>query len=239
MPSRFFVQTAAAAAIVFVHAANLLAIISNPATVQEFPTGPIGGMPQTQYTVNNTSSDASPGGKFDFSIFLSTTTGSSPTTTNSNWTSEVINATDWTESMGFPAVSEPANPTWQQYTGMTYTQVCPFDPTKVNGYYLDYTFNSDSDTISFPIGPRIPGVGLGGFFFAGSPSSTFFVAGPADPNGTGVTSLTPGDVVSYTGTSTDVPEPAGIGLVAFAVCGLASRRLRRGQTRQARGGQIA
>jgi hypothetical protein len=47
---------------------------------------------------------------------------------------------------------------------MTYTQVFPSNPIKVNGYYLDYTFNSDSDTISFPSEPIIPGVGLGGFF---------------------------------------------------------------------------
>jgi hypothetical protein len=67
--------------------------------------------------------------------------------------------------MGFPAVSEPANPTWQQYTGLTYTQAFPSNPIKVNGYYLDYTFNSDSDTVSFPGKPVIPGASLGDFFF--------------------------------------------------------------------------
>ena len=58
--------------------------------------------------------------------------------------------------------------TWQQYTGMTYTQAFPGNPIKVNGYFLDYTFNSGSDTISFPGNPVIPGAGLGGFFFTGS-----------------------------------------------------------------------
>jgi hypothetical protein len=176
----------------------------------------------TEYQVFN--GTTSP--EFDVSVFLSTTTGSTPTTTNSDWSTEAINATDWTESMGYPAVSEPPLPTWQQYTGMTYTQAFPSDPIKVNGYYLDYTFNSDGDTVSFPASPLVPGESLGGFFFAGDPGSTFLLAGPADPEGTGVDSLTIGDADTFSGTSVDLPEPASLGLVAIAVCGLTQRRRR-------------
>jgi len=48
---------------------------------------------------------------------------------------------------------------------MAYTQAFPSNPIKVNGYYLDYTFNSDTYTVSFPGEPVIPGVSLDGFFF--------------------------------------------------------------------------
>ena|ERR1022692_3791523 len=62
--------------------------------------------------------------------------------------------------LGCPALSEPANPTWQQDTGMTYTQAFRSSPIKV-------TFNSDTDTVSLPGEPIIPGAGLGDFFFGG------------------------------------------------------------------------
>jgi hypothetical protein len=47
---------------------------------------------------------------------------------------------------------------------MTYTQAFPNNPIKVNGYYLDFTLNSDTDTVTFPSTPIIPGAGLGNFF---------------------------------------------------------------------------
>jgi hypothetical protein len=47
---------------------------------------------------------------------------------------------------------------------LTYTQAFPSNPTKLNGYFLDFTFNSDTDTISFPGNPAIPGSILGGSF---------------------------------------------------------------------------
>jgi hypothetical protein len=228
MRLRFFLQLTAAAILILAKASVVHAI---PAVqVTESPQN--GGT--TEYDVVNDTNDSET--PFDISVFLSTTTGGTPTTTNADWSTEAINATDWTESMGFPAVSEPANPTWQQYTGLTYTQAFPGSPNKVNGYYLDYTFNSDTDTVTFPGSPTIPGASLGNFFFTGSPGSSFLVAGPADPEETGVDSLTIGDADTYSGTSVDLPEPASLGLIAIAVCGLNLRRRRR-PTRQTRGGQ--
>jgi hypothetical protein len=217
MHTRFLTSLAAATLFSLATTSNLLAVSGNPATVQEAPSG--GGT--TQYTVNNTSSSMTSGGKFDISIFLSTTTGSSPTTTNSAWTAEAVNSTTWAEEMTGEGV------TWQQYTGLTYTQAYPGNPAKLNGYFLDFTFNSDTDAISFPNSPAIPGSSLGGFNFTGSPSSTFFVDGPTDSTGTGVTSLTPGaGQVTFSGTSTDVPEPSGVAVAVLAASASLLRRRR-------------
>jgi hypothetical protein len=202
-------QWAIAVAACLIPAAKMRAD-SIAATVQEaqFPADPI----KTQYTVNNTSTDSTPGGKFDIALFVSTTTGNTPTTTNANWTAEAMSSGAWTTNM----TGESLN--WQQYTGLTYTQAFPADPVKLNGYFLHYNYTAGN--ISFPGTPILPGGNLSGFFFDGSPSSTFFVAGPSD----GTTSFAPGNVVTYSGTSTDTPEPTTLGLMALAAAGLCSRR---------------
>ena len=215
MRTGFLLQLIAAAILTFGSAATLQAAAK--ASVTETPQGD----GTTEYTVNNDASNT-----FDIAIILSTTTGGSPTTTNANWTAEALNANLWDAPMGFPAISEPTNPTWAAYTGLSYTQAYPTGPIGLNGYFLDYTFNSGADTISFPGQPLIPGASLGGFFFPGQPGSTFLVVGPTD----GTTTFTPGDptvVMNFSGDSTDLPEPASLGLATFAVCGLALRRRRR------------
>ena len=164
MRSRFFLQLTAAAILTFGSASVLHAL---PA-VQVTESPQAGGT--TEYSVTNNTYPGNPANPFDISVFTSTTTGSSPTTTNADWTAEALNANLWVAPMGFP--NQTSEVTWQQYTGMTYTQAYPANPIKVNGYYLDYTFNSDSDTVSFPGQPLIPGASLGGFFFTGSPGST-------------------------------------------------------------------
>jgi hypothetical protein len=113
----------------------------------------------------------------------------------------------------------------QQHTGLSYTQAYPSQPIKVNGYFLNYTFNSDTGDVAFPSSPigGIPGTSLGGFFVTGSLDSTFLVAGPTD----GTTSFAPGNVVTYSAATADVPEPTSVGLVAIAVCGFAMRRRRK------------
>jgi hypothetical protein len=124
----------------------------------------------TQYNVTNNFT----GTPFDIALLLVTTNGSNPSTTNADWSAEAVNATSWDQDM------ENEGLTWQQYTGLSYTQAFPNIPIKVNGYFLNYTFNSDTGDVSFPSNPVIPGTSLGGFFFQGSPSSTFFVAGSGD-----------------------------------------------------------
>jgi hypothetical protein len=220
MQKRFWMQWATAVVTGLVPAARILAASVAAAAVQEAPYS--GGM--TQYTVNDNSTTFTPGGKFDIALFLSTTTGNTPTTTNANWTAESVDSTAWATDMTGESL------TWQQYTGLTYTQAFPSDPIKVNGYFLDYTFNGTD--ISLSGSPIFPGNPIGGFFFTGSPSSTFFVAGPSD----GTTSFAPGSVVTYSGTSTDTPEPTTLGVMGLAAAGLmgSRRRIRQAHRRRIR-----
>jgi hypothetical protein len=216
MHNRFLASIVAIAAINFAGAANLLALqmVTPPATLTEAPVDDTG---MTQYTITNTSSSNTAGGPFDISLFLVTTTGNTPSTTNSGWTAETVNASSWTQYMGSTYYYRL---TWQQFTGLTYTQAFPSDPASVNGYYLAYSVNTNTDAITFPSAqPITPGNSLGGFYFDGSPASTFFAAGPTD----GTTSFQPGSVVTYTGTSTDLPEPSAVALAALAACACCRR----------------
>jgi hypothetical protein len=104
MRKQFIVQLAVAAAFVFGHAANLLARNAPPVT--ETPQG----NGTTQYTLTN-NFPSGPVGGFDIGLFLSTTTGDTPTTTNSTWTAESVTAGTWGSPMGTSLAS------WQQYTG--------------------------------------------------------------------------------------------------------------------------
>jgi hypothetical protein len=206
----------AAALLTFGGVSPVWAIFVPPATVTETPQG----NGSTEYNVSNTATNT-----FDISVFLSTTTGSSPTTTNADWTAEALNANLWVAPMGFP--DQTTDVTWAEYTGLSYTQAFPGAPTKLNGYFLNFTFDSDTDTISYPGAPIIPGAGLDGFFFTGDPSSTYLVLGPADSSRDGTSSFTEGSVDTYGGTSTDLPEPTGIGLAVLGIIRIAHRRERR------------
>jgi hypothetical protein len=229
MGKQLWVRLALGVILGIVPAAKLLATVSiAAAAVQEAQYS--GNPSETQYTVTNQTTSPSivagggagpdiPSTAFDISIFLSTTTGNTPTTTNANWTAEVVNATSWTQGMG---VSYVYPYSWQTYTGKTYTQAFPSNPTSVNGYYLAYTVNPTTGAITLSGTPIDPGQSEGGFFFDGSPSSTFFVAGPAD----GSSSFAPGSVITYGGTSTDTPEPATFGLIGLAAAGLIGSRRR-------------
>jgi hypothetical protein len=109
----------------------------------------------------------------------------------------------------------------------------------LNAYFLDYTVDPQTGEVSFPAGPIngfpsnpvFPGNPIGGFYYTGAEDSTFLVGGPAD----GTTSFLPGNIVTYSGTTTDIPPGAGgsstplpsglaLGLTALAVVGLTIRR---------------
>jgi hypothetical protein len=74
--------------------------------------------------------------------------------------------------------------TWQQYTGLTYTQAFPTDPTLLNGYFLNYAVSGGNvipSNTSWEPCWIVPGTSaMGGFFFKGAPDSalTYLVDGP-------------------------------------------------------------
>lgn len=205
----------AALATLLIAPANLLAVVATvPASVQE---SPVIGTADTQYTVSNTSHPFTP---FDITLFLSTTTGSNPTTTNTDWNSEVVDADNWTQPM--QNVDGTTFPwTWQQYTSLTYTQAFPPSPASLNGYFLNYSLGPGGAAILVPAVQFGPGTTMGNFFFQGSPASTFLVAGPHD----GSILFGAASVVTYSGTSTDLPEPT-TAIIALAALATFSRRPR-------------
>ena len=165
----------------------------------------------TQYFVINNSQTT----PFDITLLVVSTTNAtpSPTTTNLNWTAESLSASTWTQTMGGGAVSLL---TWQQYTGMTYVQAFPTDPTLLNGYFLNYTFDSVSGDVAFAAPPHLQRLLIfGGFFFQGATdsNSTFLVEGPSDAS----VPSPPSSFQSLEGNIViNIPEPATISLCLFA-----------------------
>jgi hypothetical protein len=105
---------------------------------------------------------------------------------------------------------------------MTYLQAFPNDPTGMNGYFLNYTFDSGSGDVAFPTPPpRQLLLIMGGFFFQGVPDSnaTFLVEGPSDAS----VPSSPSSFQSLEGTPViSIPEPATISLCLFALGGSAA-----------------
>jgi hypothetical protein len=134
-----------------------------------------------EYAVANTSNlDPQP---FDITAFVVSTTSANPnpSTSNLNWIAQSLSASTWTQAMGGGASTLPS---WQQYSGLTYVQAYPSNPVRVNGYFLNYTFDSGSGDVSFPNNPIFPGEPtFGGFFFQGTAESTFLAkTGAVTPN---------------------------------------------------------
>ena len=176
------------------------------------------------YVINNRQTTP-----FDITLVVVSTTSvtPNPTTSNLDWIAESLSASTWTQAM--PTTTSPGL-SWQQYTGTTYVQAFPDNPVLLNGYFLNYTFDSGSGNVAFPgVSPGIkPTLSiLGGFFFQGAPdSSTFLVEGPSDAS----VPSPPSSFQSLEGTTVIlVPEPAAVSLCLFALGGAAAfvRRTRR------------
>jgi hypothetical protein len=170
MHTRLWVPLITLAAMGLASPSKLYAI-QGAVTVQESPGGTL-----TQYSVlNNSQTTAHP---FDITLLVVSTTSTTPNpfTSNLNWIAESLSASTWTQAMGGGASTLL---TWQQYTGMTYVQAYPGQPVRLNGYFLNYTFDSGSGDVAFPSNPIHPGgSAFGGFFFTWPLDSTFLV-GPA------------------------------------------------------------
>jgi hypothetical protein len=215
---RFHLWTAAAL-LVSLFAASPTRLLADAVTLTETPEGAT-----TEYTVQNNSQTTDQ--SFDITYFLasSTSTSTNPnTTTVSGWIADTISPASWQlVPMGGP---DTGLPTWQQYTGLTYDQAYPSQPVRVNGYFLDYSYDSGSGDVTFPSNPTLPlpgGSALGGFFFTGAPDSTFIAGGPDD-----VSTPTPtSDFQSFSATAVDVPEAGTFQFMFLSVAGAALLRRR-------------
>lgn len=168
-----------------------------PVTVEETP---VPGTDFTEYTlINDTNSQAIP---FNFTIFASSTTGNTPSTTDTGWNAVALDATLWAEPI------TTGVPSWQQYTGLSYTQAFPSDPASVNGYFLNLAFDSSTGNTTFFGTPIAPGTNLTEFYFVGPPGSQFVVAGPTTAGSPEPLS----NFQTFTGSTIDLPEPTCLAL---------------------------
>jgi hypothetical protein len=176
----------------------------------------------TEYSVSNTSNlDPQP---FDITVLVVSTRSDSPnpSTTNLNWIAEPITASTWTQAMGAGVSSLP---TWQQYTGMNFIQAFGDSDPLLNGYFLNYTYDSGNGNVTYLGNPIFPSSPLqGGFFFEGTAlHDLFLVEGPID-----ATVPTPlAQVQNYYDMSEVIPEPSSLlltGLGAVTLCAFLKRK---------------
>jgi hypothetical protein len=133
----------------------------------------------TEYFVSNTSNlDPQP---FDITVLVVSTRSASPnpSTSNLNWIAESITASTWTQAMGGGASTLP---TWQQYTGMNFINAFSDGRPLLNGYFLNYTYDSGSGDVTYLGSPIFPGSPSEGGFFQGAlgGNDLFLVEGPID-----------------------------------------------------------
>ena len=167
------------------------------AVVQEIQDGA-----DTEYNVINASNSVF--GSFDINAFIVTSIsgGDDPSTTDPGWTAEALDATLWSQPMGGGGSTLP---TWADYTGKTYIQEFPTDPTEVNAYV---TASASGDSIAY-------GDSLDGFFFQGTTNENdhFLLIRNHDPN-----VIVEGQQLTISGMVEVVPEPNSLSLCLLAAC---------------------
>jgi hypothetical protein len=106
-------------------------------------------------------------------------------------------------------------PTWEQYTGVPLALAFPHGTLRANGYYADFTYDSLAGLVSQPTDPVAPADPIrGGFYFNGSPSSTYLAAGPT--NWTSPYTLASVQHSSGNAQPGPAPEPTTLSLCAVA-----------------------
>ncbi len=116
---------------------------------------------ETELFVSNQSDQTAPA--FDFSLFVVASNGFFPTAP-ANWVAQDIGgASAWDQSMGGPTTGLP---TWHQYTGLAYEVAYPTGPNKVLGFFLNYSYDSQTGRVALAHpSPSHPVPRCGGFSY--------------------------------------------------------------------------
>jgi hypothetical protein len=163
----------------------------------------------TEYNIiNHTNSLGTGVLPFDIVAFAIRSDGAGPFTTNPGWMAQELNATSWLQPMG----GNSANPSWLEYTRLTYSAAFPLNPPEVNGFVVDHIGS----------GPAIPSGGsLDGFFFQGPPDANdrFILVAAHGP------AIVEGQIITDFGRVDVVPEPGAVALcLAGGIVACALRR---------------
>ncbi len=184
----------------------------NLRVVQETPLGV-----STEYNIiNNTNGLGTGVLPFYVVAFAIRSDAAGPFTTNPGWTAQELDATSWLQPMG----GNPANPSWLEYTRLTYSAAFPLNPPELNAFVAN----------NIGSGPAIPpGGSLNGFLFQGpaDPNDRFMLVAAHGP------AIVEGQIITDFGRVDVVPEPDAFSLCLAAVVLLVQRARRASSEAQA------